>query len=429
MALIKQIIAREIIDSRANPTVETKVILDDGTIASASVPNGSATSNHESVEIRDEDPNRYFGKGVLHAVAYVNQVIGPGLANVDPSRQLEIDRWMIKVDGTEKKEKYGANTLYSISFAIAKATAYSQKIPLYQYINNLYMQVGGQQIPITRIPTPIFNVINGGKHGAGNLDFQEFHIIPSTVKPYSEAIQIGVELYYLVKKVLIDKNAIHSVGDEGGFAPDLYTNLDALEIIMQAVKSSQHQFGSDIFLGLDVAADNFYTKGHYRIRDVQQPMKTKQFVNYLVSLNKQYHLLLLEDALSDDDWNSWKLLYTELEDSVVLVGDDLLATNLELLKKAISERICGAILVKPNQAGTLTETLEVVKTAKESQMKLILSHRSGETNDSFIADLAVGVQSDYVKFGAPSRGERVAKYNRLLDIELMLRSTSPNTNV
>lgn len=424
MTLITSITAREILNSRANPTIETHVVLDDGTQASASVPSGAEIGHHEAIEIKDNDPQRFFGKGVLKAVAYVNKVLGPGLANVDPTRQVEIDHWMAKVDGTDNKQRYGANTLLSISFALAKASARSQKIPLYQYINKLYLQISGTQLPMTRIPSPIFNVINGGKHGAGNLDFQEFHIIPSTVKPYREAYQIGAELYHLVKKVLIEKNAIHSVGDEGGYAPDLYTNLDALEIIMQAVKSSRHQFGEDIFLGLDVAANNFFRKRHYTIRDVQQPMKTQQFIEYLVNLNKQYHLLLLEDALSDEDWDSWKKLYEVLGDSVVLVGDDLLATNIVRLQKAASEKVCTAILVKPNQIGTLTETLEVVKVAKEKNFQVIASHRSGETNDSFMADFAVGIQANYVKFGAPARGERVAKYNRLLAIEEMLMSTN-----
>src|SRR3989344_3367028 len=422
MALITRIVAREIINSRAYPTIETTVELDDGTAASAAVPSGTSIGHHEAVEVLDNDPNRYYGKGVLKPVSYVNQIIGPGLVNVDPTRQIEIDQWMVHVDGTLDKSKYGSNTILSISMALAKAAAASQKIPLFQYINNLYTTTTNTQVPLTRVPAPIFNVINGGKHGAGNLDFQEFQIIPSTAKSYSEAYRIGVEMYHIIKKVLVEKNAIHSVGDEGGFAPDLYANLDALEIIMQAVKQSPYQFGKDIFLGLDVAANNFYSKSHYTIRDIQQGMNTTKFIEYLMNLNKQYHLLLLEDALTDDDCSGWKQLYELLGDSVLLVGDDLLATNIERLKKAIADKACSAILVKPNQIGTVTETLHVVHVARENNFQLIVSHRSGETNDTFIADFATGIQAQYVKFGSPARGERVAKYNRLLEIEQLVHS-------
>ena len=419
MAKITQIIAHEIIDSRANPTIETKIVLDDGTIATASVPSGASVSQHEAVELRDGDPNRYNSMGVSKAVNHVTSILGPGLIGVDPTMQLEIDRWMIKIDGTPNKSRFGANAILSISLALARAASLTLHMPLYYYVQELYKKVGGNS-PITKIPTPIFNVINGGKHGAGNLDFQEFHLIPSTAKQFSEALQMGVELYHRVKKVLIDKNAIHSVGDEGGFAPDLYTNLDALEILTQAVKESRYQFGEDAFIGLDVAASNFYKKDQYKIRDKPQAISREQYVDFLVDLNNQYHLLLLEDPLSEDDWEGWKMLMAKIGQSVVMVGDDLLATNMTLLKKAIKEKVCSAILVKPNQIGTLTETLEVVKTAKENGFKTITSHRSGETTDSFIADFAVGAQTDYVKFGAPARGERVVKYNRLLDIETEL---------
>lgn len=416
MALIKQIIASEILDSRANPTIETKIILDSDVMAVASVPSGASVGKYEALELRDNEPDRFNGMGVKKAMRHVNEVLGPGLSGVDPLRQLEIDRWMKHVDGTENKSKFGANAILSISLALAKAGALVMNMPLYRYIGKLYTDIGGT-VEIKRIPNPLFNVINGGKHGAGNLDFQEFHIIPATTHPYSHALRIGVELYHKVKKVLIEKNAIHSVGDEGGFAPDLYTNLDALEIIMQGVRASPYQFGEDIFLGLDIAASNFYKKDTYRIRDKQQPLNTQQFIDYLVDLNNQYHLLLLEDALADDDWNGWKLLTQNLGESVMIIGDDLLATNIKRLEKAIAEKACTGVLVKPNQIGTVTETLEVVKLSKQNNLKIVTSHRSGETIDSFIADFAVGVQSDYVKFGAPARGERVAKYNRLLEIE------------
>jgi len=416
MPKISKIFAREIIDSRADPTIETTVYLDDGNWGRAGVPSGASIGQYESHELRDTDNKRYRGKGVLRAVSHVNDIIGPGLINVDPLRQIEIDRWMISVDKTPTKARVGANAMLSISMALATAAANAERVPLYQYINALYRRVGGNA-EIQRIPTPIFNVINGGKHGAGNLDFQEYHVIPSTAKPYSEALRIGVELYHFTEDVLIEKNSIHSVGDEGGFAPDLNTNLDALEVVMQAVKKASYQFGEDVFLGLDVAANYFHTKGRYKIRDAQNSFKTEQFIDFLVNLNSQYHLLILEDPLVDDDWNGWKQLMVIADDSVLIVGDDLLVTNKERLQKAINEKACSGILVKPNQIGTLTESLEVVKLAQDNNFKTITSHRSGETNDTFIADFAVGVQTDYVKFGAPARGERVAKYNRLLEIE------------
>ena len=416
MAKIKLVKAWEILDSRGDPTIKTKVILDDGIEASVSVPSGTSLGRYEAVELRDKDPNRYSGKGVLKAVAIINQGIGPGLTNVEASLQFEIDRWLSKIDGTKNKSKLGANTILSVSLAVLKASALSSKIPLYQYVNSLLGKMG-LQVEITSIPSPVFNVINGGKHGAGNLDFQEFQIIPASAKKYHEALRTGSEIYSHIKDVLVKNNAIHSVGYEGGFAPNLYTNLDALEIIMQAVKNSHYVFGEDIFLGLDVAASVFYSHDTYKIRDKQKPFTTEQFIEYLVDLNNQYHLLLLEDALSDDDWKGWQILTERLGSHVIIVGDDILATNEERFARAIRENACTAILIKPNQIGTFTETLEVVKMAKDNNFKINVSHRSGETDDTTIADFAVGIQSEYVKFGAPARGERVAKYNRLLEIE------------
>lgn len=416
MAKIQQIKAREILDSRGNPTIETTVVLDDDSLGIASVPSGASLGKYEAVEFRDNDSNRYGGVGVLKAVHNVNALLGPGLTGVDPQRQFEIDKWMTKIDGTPYKSKYGANAILSISLSICKAAASSQKLPLYLYIKELLKNTG-LAVEIKKIPGPIFNVINGGKHGAGNLDFQEFHLIPASSKSYKEALKIGVEVYHKIKEVLINKNAIHSVGDEGGFAPDLYTNLDALEIIMQAVKESPYRFGDAIFLGLDLAAGHFLKNHHYKIRDKQQALNSQQFVNYLLELNSQYHPLMLEDPLGDDDWLGWQNLVKKIGSEVIIIGDDLLATNPKRLKRAIAEKACGGILIKPNQIGTVTETLEVVKIAKENDFKIVVSHRSGETNDTFIADFAVGVQSDYVKFGAPARGERVVKYNRLLEIE------------
>lgn len=415
MPKIKEIKAREILDSRGNPTIETKITLDDDIFGIASVPSGASLGKYEALELRDGDMNRYGGLGVLKAVENVDQIIGPKLIGFDPTKQQEIDKLLIDLDGTDNKRKLGANSLLSVSLAVASLAAKSKKLPLYRYLNSLY----GENLPTTieKMPTPTFNIINGGKHGAGNLDFQEFHVIPATTKPYHEALRIGEETYQKLKDVLIYRNAIRSVGDEGGFAPNLFTNLDTLEIMMEAIKLTPHAFGRDVFLGLDVAASHFKKGNGYQIKDKPNPLSPNEFIDYLINLNNQYQLLILEDPLDEDDWEDWAKLTQLLGKGTLIVGDDLLATNLERLKQAIDKRLCTTILIKPNQAGTLSETLEVVKTARAGGFKIIVSHRSGETNDTFIADFAVAIASEYVKFGAPARGERVAKYNRLLEIE------------
>lgn len=421
MITIKTIQALEILDSRGNPTVETTLTLSDGTIATASVPSGASVGQFEAVELRDNDANRYYGMGVLTAVKHVNEEIGPRLAGTDIIKQGKIDEMMIELDGTVNKSRLGANSILSVSLAACKAAAQALNLPLYKYIAELI----NSQLPktIERMPTPTFNVINGGKHGAGNLDMQEFHVIPATVKPYHEALRIGDEIYQKLKEVLIARNAIHSVGDEGGFAPNLYTNLDAFEAIMEAIRQTKYKFGFDIFLGLDVAATHFKKEGAYYIKDRPTAMSTEEFIEYLTDLHHDYNLLILEDPLSEDDWKGWQTITKKLFREVLIVGDDLLCTNQERLKKAVNEKSCTGILVKPNQIGTLSETLSVVKQAKKGDFKIIVSHRSGETNDTFIADLAVGVGAHYVKFGAPARGERIEKYNRLLHIEKELNLT------
>lgn len=418
MSKITKIEAREILDSRGNPTVETTVILEDGATGTSSVPSGASLGKYEAVELRDGDASRFGGMGVLKAVANVNQTIAPKLIGFDPAKQEEIDKLMINLDGTKDKSKLGANSTLSVSLAVACAAANSGKTPLYQYLNKLF----GGELPtsLSKMPTPTFNIINGGKHGAGNLDFQEFHVVPATTKPYREALRIGEEIYQALKQVLIYRNAIHSVGDEGGFAPNLFTNLDALEAILEAIKTTPYIFGRDVFLGLDVAAAHFKKGNGYQIKDRPIPLKPAEFIEYLQDLNNQYRLLILEDPLEEDDWEGWQSLTAALGVGTLVVGDDLLATNLERVKQAINQKACTAILVKPNQVGTLTETLEVIKVARQRGLKIIVSHRSGETNDTFIADLAVGVGAEYVKFGAPARGERIAKYNRLLQIETEL---------
>lgn len=419
MSKIKSLKASEILDSRGNPTVQTVVTLEDGSAGTASVPSGASLGKYEAVELRDGDRSRFGGLGVLKAVANVNQVIGPKLVGFEATSQGEIDKLMIDLDGTTDKSKLGSNSILSASLAVACAAATSGKMPLYRYLNVLF----GQSLPtsIEKMPTPTFNIINGGKHGAGNLDFQEFHVVPATTKPYLEALRIGEEIYQTLKKVLTYRNAIHSVGDEGGFAPNLFTNLDALEAILESIKMTSHSFNRDVFLGLDVAATHFKIADGYQIKDRPIPLSSSEFVEYLQDLNNQYHILLLEDPLEEDDWEGWVTLTRALGPGTLVVGDDLLATNKERLNQAIREKACTAVLVKPNQAGTLTETLEVIKLARKGGLKIVISHRSGETNDTFIADLAVSVAAEYVKFGAPARGERVAKYNRLLEIEAELK--------
>lgn len=416
MAKIFALKAHEILDSRGNPTIETTVILDDGWRGIASVPSGASTGHHEAVELRDNDPKRYNGLGVLRAVDNVNKIIAPKLVGQDPTQQLVIDKLLANLDSTSDKSKLGANAILSVSQGVCEAAAASLRLPLYKYVQQL---ASSFHLPASnlKIPIPTFNLINGGKHGAGNLEFQEFHIIPSADKPYRESLELAEEIYQTVKKVLIRHGAVHSVGDEGGFAPNLFTNMDALEVVVQAIKESGYEFKRDVFLGLDVAASHFFKNGKYSIRDRTQAMETNELIEYYRELCQQYPLYLLEDPLFEDDWDAWVRLTHELASKTIIVGDDLLCTNPERLKNGIAKKACNAILIKPNQIGTISETLQVMKTAREAGWKIIVSHRSGETNDTFIADFAVGVGADFTKFGAPARGERVAKYNRLLEIE------------
>lgn len=412
MSKITQIIAREILDSRGIPTVECLVGLDTGENVVASVPSGTSTAKHEAVEIRDNDPARFNGKGVTKVVATINDIIRPVLLGQDPTRQTAADQLLYNLDGTESKSKLGANAILVVSMAVCKAGAASVRLPLYSYLKEKYSLA-----TTLSVPTPIFNLINGGMHGAGNLDFQEFHVIPTSNKPFAKALQEGAEMYMALEQVLISKNAIHSVGVEGGFAPNLFTNLDALELLLEAMKRTPYAFGQDLFFGLDVAANHIYKSGKYVIRDREQPYSTNDLIEYYKELNAKYHIFSIEDPFEEDDWQAWKSLTAQIRDHVVIVGDDLLTTNKQRLQRAISEKSCTAILVKPNQIGTVSETVEVIKIAKDANFKVIVSHRSGETNDDFIADFAVGVGADYTKFGAPIRGERVAKYNRLLAID------------
>lgn len=413
--VIASIKAREILDSRGIPTVETTITATDGhshTVI-ASVPSGTSTGTHEAKELRDNDQGRYGGMGVLKAIENVNTTITKAILGRDPTKQTEIDQILINLDGTLDKSHLGANSILSVSQAVCELGASVTGYSTHKYLALKY----GLVPPGAAIPTPIFNVINGGEHGAGNLDFQEFQIIPSTNKTYHEALQCGEEIYQMLGKVLSYRGAIHSVGVEGGYAPNLFTNLDALEVILEAIDQTPYKYAHSVFLGLDVAATSFYSGGKYMIKDRSQPMTRGELIDYYVELNDKYHLYSLEDPLFEDDEPGWITLTEKLGKALVVVGDDLLTTNRERVKKAVDSQACSGILVKPNQIGTISETVEVVKLAKAAGWQIIVSHRSGETNDDFIADFAVGVDSDYIKFGAPVRGERVAKYNRLLAIE------------
>jgi enolase len=418
MSTVKHIWAREILDSRGIPTVECYCQLDDGRFATASVPAGTSTGSHEALELRDKDPMRYRGEGVLKACENINTVLGPALVGTDPTHQAEIDQKLISLDGTENKSKYGGNAILAISEVICKVAALVQGKALYSWINDLAIERGIEKG--VKIPTPLLNMINGGLHGAGNLDFQEFWMIPATNKKFSEGLQMGVEIYHSIGENLARRGAIHSVGHEGGYAPNLLTNADAFEVFVESIRQTNYSLGRDVFLGLDIASNSFYKDGDYLIRDRSSTLSDDQLLEYYKELVGNYKLAILEDAFQEDAWNSWKKLYSEMSGSVIVAGDDLLVTNPKRVQKAIDEKACNAAIIKPNQIGTITESLQVVKMVKDAHWKVITSHRSGETNDTFIADFAVGIASDYAKFGAPARGERVAKYNRLTAIEIEL---------
>ena len=417
MITVKKIVANEIIDSRGQPTIEVTAFLSNDKTVTASVPSGTSVGKYEAKEMRDRDENRFGGMGVIKAVSTINEVLAPKLIGVSPSKYQAIDEWLIKADGTNTKEKLGGNTTLAVSQLFIKAAAMEQGVSIYKFINGQYTKRFKAELPLQKIPTPIFNIINGGKHASNNLEFQEFQIIPSSSLQFSKAYQLGVEIYHELKKVLVYRNASISVGEEGGFAPNFATNLDALEAIKEAVQRRSLKMGLDIFLGLDVASSSFYKNDKYHIKDMSHPLNKEEYMDFIMNIADKYPLLCIEDPLNEDDFEGWTKLLKTMPRDIYIIGDDLLATNKERLERAIEEKACSMALIKPNQIGTISETLDVIHTAKANDIGVLVSHRSGETNDSFIADLAVGVQAEFVKFGAPSRGERVAKYNRLWDIE------------
>lgn len=426
MSKIKQIKAVEILDSRGNPTVETTVVLSDGAFGTASCPSGSSIGTYEAVELRDHNEKHFKGEGVLKAIENIQNIIAPKLLGLDAPRQQEVDKIMIELDGTQNKSRLGANATLPVSMAVAKAAAQASVLPLFLHLRQFIKREASspnQTTPL-KIPTPLFNLINGGKHADGNLDFQEFLIIPASSKQYLESLEMATSVYKSLKEILKKNNLSTLIGDEGGFAPKLAANLDAFALLKQAIDLSLYRLGFDVFLGLDAASNSFFENGQYRLRDKAASISSNDLIAYYQEAKKQFELLYLEDPLSEDDWDGWIKLCLKLSQNTIIVGDDLTVTNPYRLQMALDKKAISGIIIKPNQIGTVIEALAVVEIAREAGLKTIVSHRSGETNDDFIADFAVAAGADYVKFGAPVRGERVAKYNRLLHIEEQIKTLS-----
>lgn len=405
---ISKITAREIIDSRGNPTVEAQVELSDDTVAIASVPSGASTGKNEAIELRDNDKTRFNGKGVLCAVENVNNVIASVLVGKSPFNQEDIDNTMIALDQTPNKRQLGANAILAVSLAVAHASAKSLKLPLYRYIGGINAFV---------MPTPMMNIINGGAHSDAPIDIQEFMIVPKYFDSFKKALRAGVEIFHALKNILQKNNLSTAVGDEGGFAPNLKSNDDALKLIEQAVNKAGYRFGENIFIALDIASSEFYKDGKYCLKKSDNTqMNSSQMIDWLVKLKSQYPIISIEDGCAENDWDGWVELTKRLGDTTQLVGDDLFVTNPIFLQKGINLHAGNAILIKPNQIGTLTETLKTIALAKSAGFKTIISHRSGETEDTSIADIAVATNAGQIKTGSLSRSERIAKYNRLLRI-------------
>lgn len=410
-ATIQGLYAREILDSRAVPTIECTIWLDNGAIVATSVPTGTSVGKYEAHELRDNDPERMNGKGVLTAVEFLNTTVAQALIGKDPTKQYEIDQLLVDLDGTSDKSKIGSNAILSVSQGVLKAGALSLNVPLYYYIQQKYQLVND-----LTIPSCIYTMVNGGEHGADNLDLQEFEVIPASHIDYETSLNIAVTLFHKIEEVLTIKGAIHSTGIVGGFTPNLYSNTDVFEILVETIKASPYTFAQDVFFGIDAAASELYKGGKYELKDRSEPYTAKEMLQYYKKLRDLYHVFYIEDPFQEDDEGSWQAITSELGETTKIVGDSLLVTNKAKTAEAIKKKTCNAVLVKPNQTGTISETMEVIRLAKEASWQVIISHRSGETNDDFIADFAVGVGADYTKFGPPNRGERVSKYNRLLQI-------------
>ena len=412
---IYKIIAREILDSRGNPTIEVDVTLSDGSLGRAAVPSGASTGEHEAVELRDNDTLRYLGKGVKKAVKIVNTTIANEIIGLDALNQKNIDEAMISLDGTSNKSKLGANSILGVSIAVAKSASNSKNMPFYEYIN---------QNKTYTMPIPMMNIINGGSHADNNVDFQEFMVFPIGAKSFSNALQMGTEIFHQLKKVLKNKNLNTSVGDEGGFAPNLKSNNEAIEVILKAIDNAGYKAGKNVYIALDVAASELFDKDKYIIKSENRSLSSDQMISYYQNIIETYPIISIEDGLDENDWGGWSLMNEALGDKVQIVGDDLTVTNINRLQKAIDLKAMNAILIKLNQIGTLTETLDAIALAKKADFGAIISHRSGETEDTTIADLAVASGVGQIKTGSASRTDRICKYNQLLRIEQNLSNKS-----
>ncbi|HRY82892.1 MAG TPA: phosphopyruvate hydratase [Candidatus Moranbacteria bacterium] len=415
MSKIKKIFAREILDSRGNPTVEVEVELESGIKASAAVPSGASTGAYEALELRDKDEKRYLGQGVLKAVSNVNEKISEILVGMEVENQTEIDKKMLELDSTENKSNLGANAILGVSLAVCRAAATENNLPLYAYIKKIY------NIKYTKykIPTPMFNIINGGKHSDSGLSIQEYKLVPNGIKKFSEQLRAGSEIFHTLSEILSGEGYSVSVGDEGGFAPKLESNAHALELINAAISKAGYKNGKEASIGIDAAANSFYDEKEekYIFKPENSTLTREMLVNIYNEWIEKYNVISVEDGLNENDFSGWRAMNEKIGGKIMLIGDDLLVTNVKRLKKAIEEKSCNAVLIKVNQIGTLTETMDCIKLAKKNKMKVVVSHRSGETTDDFIADLSVGAGADYIKSGSLSRGERICKYNRLLRIE------------
>jgi enolase len=413
LAKIKEIYAREILDSRGNPTIEVKIVSSDGNVGVADVPSGASTGTYEALELRDADPNRFMGKGVLKAVENVNDKLAPALKDFELGKQEDLDKKMIEIDATENKAKLGANAILGVSLAYARVSAASAEIPLYEYLRVLAKTKGKYSFPL-----PMMNIINGGEHADNELSVQEFMIVPSA-ETFRECVLMGAEIFHSLKVVLENKDLSVMVGDEGGFAPKVQAHTEAMDLILMAISKTNYEAGKNVSFALDAAASEFFNSSanKYLVQPEQQSMTAEEMVKMYADWQANYPIISIEDGLAEDDWDGWQLMTKELKDKMMLVGDDLYVTNLTRFQKGIDKGIANSILIKLNQIGTLTETLDCIKLAKESGYKTVISHRSGETGDTFIADLSVAVNSEYIKTGSLSRGERIVKYNRLMEIE------------
>lgn len=411
MATIQAIQAREILDSRGLPTIECTLWLDDGHFVITSVHTAGSPGKYEAMELRDGDPNWMLGKGVRQAVENVNTLIAPELIGKDPTKQTDIDQLLINLDGTPNKQKLGANAILVVSQAVLKAGALSVRMPLYYYIQQKY-----QLTDTLAVPSSIFSMFNGGSHGADNLDIKDFQIIPASHLPYPETLSMAVSFFSMLDKVLESKDAIRCVGLAGGFAPNLYYNTDAFELMIETAKTTPYTFAQDLFFGVDISSSSFYENNKYHLKDKSQPYSAAELFEYYKTMRATDQVIYMEDPFYEDDWKHWQKLTAEIGDTTRIVGDRLLVTNKVRLKEAIEKKACNTASIKMNQVGTISESVEFIQIAKQAGWQIVISHRTGETNDDLLADLAVGVGADFCKFGAPNRGERIAKYNRLLDI-------------